>query len=44
MLKLKRADISIYVIYIISVRIILKICEDLESIIWDICEDSANLI
>ncbi len=33
MLKLKRADISIYAIYIISARIILEICEDLKSII-----------
>ncbi len=33
MLKLKRANIPIYTIYIISARIILEICEDLESII-----------
>ncbi len=44
MLKLERADILIYMIYIISARIILEICEDLKSIIWDACEDFINLI
>ncbi len=44
MLKFKRVNIPIYIIYIISARIILKICEDLESIMRNACEDSVNLI
>jgi len=44
MLKLKRADALIYVIYIISARIISETCEDLESIMRDTCEDSINLV
>ncbi len=44
MLKLKKIDISIYVIYIISARIILEICEDLKSIMRDIYKDSINSV